>query len=83
MTFRQNCYITSLVKKSLFLSLYTLAYCYLSYYSLLVYLPMPFAIFIAFLKVLVLKRITNKSLITYIINTLGLTQGTNQGLYYN
>jgi hypothetical protein len=82
-TFRQNCYITPSVKKSLSLSLYTLAYRYLSYYSLLVYLPMPFAILVAFLKVLVLKRIVNKSLITYVISTLGLTQGTNQGFCYN
>jgi hypothetical protein len=44
---------------------------------------MPFAILIAFLKVLVLKRIVNKSLVTYVISTLGLTQGINQGLCYN
>jgi hypothetical protein len=44
---------------------------------------MPFAIFVAFLKVLVLKRIINKSLVTYIISTLGLTQDTNQGLCHN
>jgi hypothetical protein len=44
---------------------------------------MSFAIFVAFLEVLVPKRIINKSLITYIISTLGLIQNTNQGLYYN
>jgi hypothetical protein len=44
---------------------------------------MPFAILVAFLKVLVLKHIINKSFITYIISTLGLTQSTNQGLCYN
>jgi hypothetical protein len=69
-TFRQNCHIISLIKKSLFLSLYILTYCYLSCYSLLVYLSMPFAIFVAFLKVLVQKYIINKSLITYVISTL-------------
>jgi hypothetical protein len=55
----------------LFLSLYVLAYCCLSCYSLLVYLSMPFAISVAFLEVLVRKRIINKSLITYVISTLG------------
>jgi hypothetical protein len=71
-TFRQNCHITPFVEKSLFLSLYILAYRYLSCYSLSVYFLMPFAIFVAFLKVLVLKRIVNKSLVTYMISTLGL-----------
>jgi hypothetical protein len=71
--FCQNCYITLFIKKSLFLSLYILAYCYLSCYSLLVYLLMSFAIFVAFLEVLVLKRIINKSIITYIVSILGLT----------
>jgi hypothetical protein len=70
-TFRQNCYIIPFIKKSLFLSLYVLAYCCLSCYSLLVYLSMFFAILIAFLKVLVLKCIINKSLVTCVISTLG------------
>jgi hypothetical protein len=70
-TFRQNCHITLPVKKSLSLSLYVLAYRRPSYYSLSVYLPMPFAIFVAFLEVLVWKRIINKSLVTCTVSTLG------------
>jgi hypothetical protein len=68
--FCQNCYIIFFIKKSLFLSLYILAYYYLSCYNLLVYFLMFLAIFVAFLEVLVLKRIINKSLITYVISTL-------------
>jgi hypothetical protein len=82
-TFCQNCHITPPVEKSLSLSLYILAYCRLSCYSLLVYLPMPFAILVAFLEVLVLKRIVNKSLVTCVVSTLGWTLGTNQDLCYN
>jgi hypothetical protein len=48
-----------------------LAYRRLSCHSLLVYLPMPFAILVASLEVLVLKRIINKSLVTCVISTLG------------
>jgi hypothetical protein len=44
---------------------------------------MPFAILVAFLEVLVLKRIINESLVTYTVSTLGLTQDTNQGLRHN
>jgi hypothetical protein len=70
-TFCQNCHITPPVEKSLSLSLYVLAYRRPSCYSFSVYLPMPFAISVAFLEVLVQKRIINESLITYVINTLG------------
>jgi hypothetical protein len=71
------------VEKSLFSSLYALAYCRPSCYSLLVHLPMPFAILVAFLEVLVLKRIVNGSLVTCAVSTLGWTLGIYQDLRHD
>jgi hypothetical protein len=42
---------------------------------------MPFATFVAFLSVLVLKYVINRTLITYMISTLGSNLSINQGLF--
>jgi hypothetical protein len=44
---------------------------------------MPFAILVAFLEVLVLKRIVNGSLVTCAVSTLGWTLGIYQDLRHD